>query len=200
MPCRGAFVLLAVWLLISPGTSAGAPPPGEPPTLACKLLTVYQYRGEWLLRLDCPPGGLRAGMRIRLVKPSIEVTVRRASGRVVEAVSDQRPSSSRPAPRSAPGGAGSRPAPIKGQAYPVRCQIVGLYPQPSGPLVLHLDCAMHGAVRPGMRGVVLQGAGDAPLPGGEVTVIRASGQFALATTSLTPSRLPPKGWVRIERR
>jgi hypothetical protein len=78
-----------------------------------------------------------------------------------------------------------------------RCRIISIYKY-RGVWTLHLECGEGSPVKAGHVGTVLEGQTNKPLPGGEIKVIRVSGRFAIANTSL--QQLGLNRWVRIDTR
>ena len=75
-----------------------------------------------------------------------------------------------------------------------KCHIISVYKYREV-WTLHLECPDNAPVRPGQTGVVLEGATEKPLSGGEIRITRASGRYAIANTNL--QQLGLNRWVRI---
>lgn len=78
----------------------------------------------------------------------------------------------------------------------LRAKIISIY-RYRGRMTLHIEIGNH-PVKPGQTGVVLSGTSNKPLPGGEIKVLKVSGRYAIATTSLT--KLGKNRWIRLDAR
>ena len=76
-----------------------------------------------------------------------------------------------------------------------KARIISIY-RYRGRMTLHLEIGDNPRVKPGQIGVVLSGSSKTPLAGGEVKVVKVSGRYAIATTSL--QKLGKNRWVLIK--
>ncbi len=91
---------------------------------------------------------------------------------------------------------GGRPRPAVAAtpaAGAVKGKIISIY-RFRGQMMLHIELPDDASVRPGQRGQVLAGGADTPVPGGEVKVIKVSGRYCKAQTTL--EKLGKNRWVR----